>query len=205
MKTRLFQDFYSLIWNYLKKIFLTNVKYEKCYQKWEKIFLNVTKYKMTHFSITAAVKDRRESNKQKKWEKVRVKNYSKGRHYTVKKVDMVKFCLVVEFYKNFENLPIKKWFSFFTKVILKLVKPNFRKMRKYHFQRPVYCKEKICVAWIYAGYMHRILRIIFEVSSRHLWTCRIAPNWNSLLTNFAKNSKCRNFTVGWYISFKLSG
>ena len=69
MKTRLFQDFYSLIWNYLKKIFLTNVKYEKCYQKWEKIFLNVTKYKMTLFSITAAVKDRRESNKQKKNEK----------------------------------------------------------------------------------------------------------------------------------------
>ena len=80
---------------------------------------------MTLFSITAAVKDRRESNKQKKWEKVRVKNYSKGRHYTVKKVDMVKFCLVVEFYRNFENLPIKKWFFFYYKSYSKAGKTKF--------------------------------------------------------------------------------
>ena len=36
--------------------------------------------------------------------RVKCKNYSKGRHFTVKNFHMVKFCQIVALYKNSENL-----------------------------------------------------------------------------------------------------
>ena len=43
--------------------------------------------------------------------RVKCDKYTKGRNYTVKKIHIVKFCQIVELYKNFEKYLLKRVLS----------------------------------------------------------------------------------------------